>query len=322
MKRVEHEGLGRQDFPWQNLPAPRDWRESSRPIRVRRAGVAGLAMRPRPFEIGPPACDNWGAFDLASLILPQSMAKSSASTAIAVRKRPARKKARRNLASGYGLPKKSAIRVVAPLPATGSLYSVHPGVAMMQKWIAELKPKTGCSLEEWIKHIRVMGPKDEKECRAWLQEKHKLGTNAAWWLAERALGVPKRFADDSPASYLAACPGYVDAMYAGAKAALRPLHDALVRLAKEIGEEVKVCPCQTMVPLYRHHVFAEIKPASNKRIDLGFALGDEPFTSRLVDTGGKAKKNRITHKVAITTLDDIDLQVRRWLKQAYERDQK
>ena len=70
-----------------------------------------------------------------------------------------------------------------------------------------------------------------------------------------------------------------------------------------------------------HHVFAEIKPASHKRIDLGFALEDEPFTSRLVDTGGKAKKARISHKVAITTEDDIDLQVRRWLKQAYERDE-
>jgi hypothetical protein len=259
------------------------------------------------------------------------MAKASvSSTAVLVRKRTVKKKGRRNQASGYGLPKKSAARVSAVPLAAASLYSVHPSVVMMQKWIAELKPKTGCSLEEWIKHIRVMGPKDEKECQAWLQEKHKLGTNAAWWLAERALshrgdghrgdGNPKRFADDSPESYLAACPGYVEAMYAGAKAALRPLHDALVRLAKEIGEEAKVCPCQTMVPLYRHHVFAEIKPASNKRIDLGFALGDEPFTSRLLDTGGKAKKNRITHKVAITTLDDIDLQVRRWLKQAYERD--
>ncbi len=31
-----------------------------------------------------------------------------------------------------------------------SLYSVHPGVAMMQKWIKELPAKTGRSLDEWI----------------------------------------------------------------------------------------------------------------------------------------------------------------------------
>jgi hypothetical protein len=74
------------------------------------------------------------------------------------------------------------------------------------------------------------------------------------------------------------------------------------------------------VPVYRRHVFAEIKPASNKRIDLGFALGEEPFTNRLLDTRGAAKKNRITHRVVLTSLADIDLQVKRWLKQAYERD--
>ncbi len=109
-------------------------------------------------------------------------------------------------------------------------------------------------------------------------------------------------------------------MYAGAKSALRPIHDALVDLARQLGEDVRVCPCQTIVPLYRRHVFAEIKPATNRRIDLGFALEDEPYTSRLLDTGGRAKGNRITHRVAIASLADIDLQVKRWLRQAYELD--
>src|SRR5687767_3908883 len=107
--------------------------------------------------------------------------------------------------------------------AAASLYSVHPGVAKMQKWIAELKPRTGCSLEQWIAHIQVRGPKDLNECRQWLQEKHRLGTNSAWWLAEKALGNPHGLSDDDPEAYLAACPGYVDNMYAGAKAALRPI---------------------------------------------------------------------------------------------------
>jgi hypothetical protein len=109
-------------------------------------------------------------------------------------------------------------------------------------------------------------------------------------------------------------------MYAGPKEHLLPIHDELVKLARSLGDDVRVCPCKTLVPLYRNHVFAEIKPATQKRIDLGLALGEEPFTSRLLDTGGRAKKNRITHRVAITSLDDIDLQVKRWLKQAYERD--
>ena len=191
---------------------------------------------------------------------------------------------------------------------------------MVQKWIADLKGKTGRTLEQWVRHIKSAAPADEKACRDWLKSAYGVGTNTAWWLAEKAFGNELGMADDNPEKYLAACPVYVERMYSGARAHLRPIHDRIVRLAREIGDEVRICPCQTIVPLYRNHVFAEIKPASNKRIDLGFALGDEPFTARLVDTGGRAKKNRITHKVAITSLADIDLQVKRWLREAYERD--
>jgi hypothetical protein len=204
--------------------------------------------------------------------------------------------------------------------STGTLYSVHPGVAMVQRWIVELPAKTGRSLDQWLKHIRVDGPQTEKDCRTWLQDAYNMGTNTAWWLAEKAFGDSASLAEETPEGYLALAPQYVDEMYSGPKAALRPIHDELVRLVRLLGDDVRICPCKTMVPLYRRHVFAQIKPATQKRIDLGFALGEEPFTSRLHDTGGLAKKNRITHCVAIGSLSDIDLQVKRWLKQAYERD--
>ncbi len=204
-------------------------------------------------------------------------------------------------------------------PGTSVIYSVHPGITMVQKWMAELKGKTGRSVDEWTKHIRAAGPADEKQAREWLKTQYSLGTNTAWWLAERAFGKSLGMAENTPASYLAAAPEYVEAMYSGARQSLRPLHDKLIELAQAL-EGIHICPCKTIVPLYRKHVFAEIKPASNSRIDLGFALQDEPFTARLRETGGLAKKNRITHKVAISKLTDIDLQVRRWLKQAFELD--
>jgi hypothetical protein len=109
-------------------------------------------------------------------------------------------------------------------------------------------------------------------------------------------------------------------MYAGGKAGLRPIHDALVELGRSVGKDVKVCPCQTIVPLYRNHVFAEIKPSTRTRIDFGFALGDTKATGRLVDTGGFQKKNRITHRIPITSVAEIDAEVKKWLKVAYERD--
>jgi hypothetical protein len=203
---------------------------------------------------------------------------------------------------------------------TQDLYDVHPGVAMVQKWIGELKDKTGRSLDEWIAFIQKHGPKDEKACREWLKSKHKLGTNSAAWLAERVAG--KGGEEDDAETYLAAATEFVEQQCSGPKLALRAIYDKLLSLGKSLGQDVKACPGKTMVPLYRKHVFAQIKPATNTRIDLGFCLthykGKLP--QRLVDTGGMAKKDRITHRIEIKSASDIDDGVKRWLKIAYDLD--
>jgi len=204
------------------------------------------------------------------------------------------------------------------VPQKKSIYSVHPGVLMTQKWITELKQKTGRSLEEWLAYIKKSGPKDEMGRRAWLKGEHGLGTNTAGWLAERAEGKGEESGD--PDLYLAAAERDVEKMYSGGKAKLRPLYDALLKLGLKTGKEAKACPGSTIVPLYRNHVFAQIKPTTQTRIDMGFALGDMKPTGRLIDTGGFAKKDRITHRIPITSMDDIGDEVKHWLKVAYDRD--
>jgi len=199
-----------------------------------------------------------------------------------------------------------------------SIYSVHPGVLMTQKWVGELKQKTGRSLEEWLKHIKKAGPKTEEERRQWLKGEYKLGTNTASWLAERAEGKGQESSD--PDLYLKTAERDVEKMFSGGKTHLRPIYDALLKLGLKIGKEAKACPCQTIVPLYRNHVFAQIKPTTQSRIDLGFALGDLKPTGRLIDTGGFAKKDRITHRIPLSSLEDIDDEVKHWLKVAYDRD--
>ena len=201
---------------------------------------------------------------------------------------------------------------------TKSLYSVHPGVVMTQKWVADLKSKTGRSLDEWLALVRKSGPPDEPSRREWLKSAHKLGTNSAWWIAERAEG--KGAESDDPDAYLAAAEQYVETMFSGKKAELRPLYDRLLRIGLDLAEDVKACPCQTIVPLYRRHVFAQIKPTTNTRIDMGFALGARRAEGRLIDTGGFAKKDRITHRIPISAASDIDDELQRWLRLAYEED--
>jgi hypothetical protein len=206
----------------------------------------------------------------------------------------------------------------ATAPKTKSNYSVHPGISMTQKWVAELKQKTGRSLEEWLRLIKKSGPKDEKELRDWLKREHGMGTNTAGWMASQSMGKGSETAD--PDQYLKAAETYVERMFAGAKSELRPIYESLLKLGLKVGKEAKACPCQTIVPLYRKHVFAQIKPTTRTRIDLGFALGDMKATGRLIDTGGFAKKDRITHRIPIESIKDIDEEVKHWLRVAYDRD--
>ena len=199
-----------------------------------------------------------------------------------------------------------------------SLYDVHQGIAMMQKWLADLPQKTGRSLQEWIVLVNKEGPATEKERREWLKKKYGLGTNSAWCLAERAQG--KGYEEDSPEAYLQVAEKYVEGMFAGSKAGLKPIYDALLKLGKSLGKDVKVSPGKTAVPFYRKHVFAQIKPSTRTRIDFGFALKDRKAQGRLIDTGGFAKKDRITHRIEITSLADIDDEVKYWLHFAYALD--
>ena len=203
-------------------------------------------------------------------------------------------------------------------PQSKSPYSVHPSVLMAQRWVASLPEKTGKSLEQWIALVKKSGPATENERRDWLKAKHKLGSNEASWIAQRAGGKNGELED--PTAYLEAAEQYVAEMFGGPKAELRPIYDELLQLGLKHGKDTKACPCKTMVPLYRNHVFAQIKPTTRTRIDLGFALHDTKATGRLIDTGGYAKKDRITHRIPITLLADIDDEVKRWLKAAYEMD--
>lgn len=204
-------------------------------------------------------------------------------------------------------------------PPTG--YDIHPSVAYVQTVIANFKARTGRSLEEWLAQVQAHGPTDEKARRLWFKEQG-LGTNQAWFAAERSMGRIAHAFDDTPEGYLAAAPGFVDGQYGGKKAALRPLFEQIVALARSLGPDVKVCPCETIVPFYRNHVFAEVKPLVS-RLDLGLALGD-PATvkapdGQLKDTGGFQKKDRITHRIEITAEAGLPFALP-WLQRAYARD--
>src|SRR5882672_10668559 len=138
-------------------------------------------------------------------------------------------------------------------------YDPHPGVTMMRNWLDTLKTRTGRDVDEWTSLVLKKGPPGTNERRAWLKAEHALGTNTAHWIVDKAEGG-NELEDGDPKKYLARAVEYVEAMFAGPKAGLRPLYDRLYELARSLGKEIKLSPCQTIVPVYRSHVIGQIKP--------------------------------------------------------------
>jgi hypothetical protein len=193
-----------------------------------------------------------------------------------------------------------------------SVYTVHPGFAMEESGLAILKDRTGRTIEEWVRIVKKSGPASEKLRIAWLKEGHGITTNYALWIAKRVDGGGSAAAYDPDAM--------VEEMFAGKKAGLRPIYDAMLALAFELGKDVRVSPCKTIVPFYRKHVFGQVKPSTATRVDIGFALKDRKPSGKLISTGGFEKGDRITHRIPVASVEEIDTEVRKWLKHAYEMD--
>jgi hypothetical protein len=187
---------------------------------------------------------------------------------------------------------------------------------------AQLERATGKSLAQWIavgksvatsiaKTAAAAGaPPKEKACAERLHAEHGLGKMAAMWVAHYAC------TDDDPADY--ADPSrLVDALYSGPKAALRPLHEAVVGEVLALGDDVTVTACKTMVPAYRKHVFAELRPGDGG-VDVQLALGEVPAKGRLRPAQGRAPGDRMTHSVLVRSERDVDAELRGLLAKAYE----
>lgn len=198
-------------------------------------------------------------------------------------------------------------------------YSVHPSIAYAHAILGNLPEKTGRSLSEWLVLLEKEGPANEFERRDWLKKEHCIGSTTAWIIAERSVG--KSLTETDGDAYLAEIPAFVEGMFRG-KEHFRPAYEAILSLVETHFPEAKICPCATIVPLYRKHVFAQIKPATKTRLELGLCLKNfnGALSPRLVDTGGLKKGDRITHRFELAPCGLPDEEMLHWLRVAYDLD--
>ncbi len=177
---------------------------------------------------------------------------------------------------------------------------------MLQTMIANLAEKTGKTLPEWVKLARGSGAAKNGEMVKFLKEKHALGHGSANLVAQEALKVDGAAEPSGGA--------LIDAQYAGKKAGLRPLCDALIAAARKLGADVEVAPKKTCVSLRRKKQFALIEPATLTRVDVGLQLKGVAVAGRLE----KYPSTMCTHRVKLEQGATVDAELKGWLKQAYE----
>ena len=69
---------------------------------------------------------------------------------------------------------------------------------------------------------------------------------------------------------------YTDALYAGPKAHLRPVHDAALATLLDLGDDVEVEGRQSYITVRRARQVGLLVPATRSRIDLGLRFLSEP----------------------------------------------
>jgi hypothetical protein len=179
--------------------------------------------------------------------------------------------------------------------------------AALQSQIRNIEATYGKSLDHWFAVIDASGLTKHNEVVAMLKGDHGLAHGAAHRVSllarQRAAGAAPPLSDPA------------DALYAGAKAGLRPLHDALVGEIRALGA-FDIAPKKGYLSLRRRKQFAMIQPSTSSRIDLGLVLAAAtPATGRLESA---ARFNPLfTHRVRITAATDLNDELRCWLATAY-----
>jgi len=171
-------------------------------------------------------------------------------------------------------------------------------------FIRNIEAATGKKISEWIRVARSADFSKHGEILKWLKENHGLGHSHANQIAKMALT-----ADGSDGEDLVA------AQYSGKRGALKPLYEALVKLAKSLGDDVEIAPKKNNVSIRRHKQFALLQPSTADRIDVGLILKGVKPAGRLEASG--SFNAMFTHRVRVTDRKDIDAEFKAWLKKAY-----
>jgi hypothetical protein len=178
-----------------------------------------------------------------------------------------------------------------------------PQAALLTQ-LRNIESKTGKTIAQLHAAVAASGAAKHGEKRSWLMERYTLGygdANTVVTLIGKLEPAPQT---SDP----------LDAIYTGAKAGLRPLHDAVMKVIAGLGP-FEEAPKKTYISLRRKRQFAMVGPATKDTVEIGLNAKDLPPHARLKV---QPPASMCTATTRITSAAEIDATLKGWLKQAYD----
>lgn len=172
--------------------------------------------------------------------------------------------------------------------------------------LENIQKRSGKTLAQLQAFVRKSGLTKHGEIRDLLERELGMGHGDANLIATEYL---KGAASPAPAGA-----DVLDEIYAGAKAELRPIHEAVMGAIDRLGV-FEIAPKKGYVSLRRKKQFAMLGPGTKGRVELGLNMKGVPATERLIaqPAGGMCQ-----YKVFLTKKGEVDRELIGWIKTAFE----
>jgi len=177
------------------------------------------------------------------------------------------------------------------------------------KMVEALPSTTGKSIEQWLALTKASGKAKHGELVSWLKSEHGITHGYANLIAHSTL-------KSDAGSIIADGGDLVAEMFAGDKAAMRPIFDALMQHIRGFGRDIEEAPKKGYLSLRRTTQFATLHPSTKTRFDVGLKLKGVAPAGRLEAAG--SWNAMVTHRVRLAAASDVDAELAGWLRQAYD----
>ena len=173
--------------------------------------------------------------------------------------------------------------------------------------IANLKEKTGNTLEEWKVLVGKQNFSKHGEIVKYLKECHQVTHGYATSIASKVLGSDAASSENPDE--------FIISQYKG-KEHLMPLFDKLLAEIEKFDGSFEVAPKKAYVSLRRKKQFITLNPASKTRFEIGLNL-------KGVEANGVLEAEKpmamCSHKMNLGSVEDITTEVIDWIKLAYKQ---